>query len=123
MARVVVLCPDLLFGSKLEGGLRAAGHEAARVEGEEGARAALARGAEALVVDLGAEAVTVAVTPEEARRVAYAAAAGVVTLALTAEVRPAAPAPPGRPAPGTPRTAGTTASAPPSAPATRQPAR
>lgn len=27
MARVALLCPDLLFGSKVEGALRAAGHE------------------------------------------------------------------------------------------------
>lgn len=72
----------------------------------------------ALVLDVGPEAVAVAVAPEEARRVAYAVAAGVVTLVLTAEVRPAGPAPTGRPAPGTPRTAGTTGSAPPGAPAT-----
>ena len=52
MARVAVLCPDLLFGSKLEGGLRAAGHEVTRHEAEAGARVA---GAEVLVVDLGAE--------------------------------------------------------------------
>ena len=26
MARIAVLCPDLLFGSKIEGALRAAGH-------------------------------------------------------------------------------------------------
>ena len=77
----------------------------------------------ALVVDVGPEAVAVAVAPEEARRVAYAVAAGVVTLALTAEVRPAPPAPPTRPAPGTPRTGGTTGSAPPSAPATPRQAR
>ena len=30
MARVALLCPDLLFGSKVEGALRAAGHELAR---------------------------------------------------------------------------------------------
>lgn len=29
MARIAVLCPDLLFGSKIEGALRAAGHELA----------------------------------------------------------------------------------------------
>ncbi|CAA9482961.1 MAG: hypothetical protein AVDCRST_MAG17-286 [uncultured Solirubrobacterales bacterium] len=52
MARVAVLCPDLLFGSKLEGGLRAAGHEVTRYEDEPNARAA---DAEVLVVDLGAE--------------------------------------------------------------------
>lgn len=27
MARVALLCPDLLFGSKLQGALRAAGHD------------------------------------------------------------------------------------------------
>ena len=27
MAKVALLCPDLLFGSKLQGALRAAGHE------------------------------------------------------------------------------------------------
>ena len=70
------------------------------------------------VVDVGPEAVTVAVAPEEARRVAYAVAAGVVTLVLTAEVRPAAPARPVPQPPGTPRTGGTTGSAPPAAPAT-----
>jgi Flp pilus assembly protein CpaB len=77
----------------------------------------------ALVVDVGPEAVAVAVDPEEAVRVAYAVAAGVVTLALTAEVRPAAPARPAQPPPGTPRTAGTSASAPPSGPATPPQAR
>jgi Flp pilus assembly protein CpaB len=77
----------------------------------------------ALVVDVGPEAVAVAVAPEEAKRVAYAVAAGVVTLALTAEARPAAPARPAPPAPGTPRTAGTSGSVPPSAPATPQQAR
>ncbi len=51
MARVAVLCPDLLFGSKVEGGLGAAGHEVSRVGDEEGVRAAVA-GADALVVDL-----------------------------------------------------------------------
>jgi hypothetical protein len=34
VARVALLCPDLLFGSKVEGALRAAGHEVVR--GEEG---------------------------------------------------------------------------------------
>ena len=77
----------------------------------------------ALVVDVGTDAATVAVAPEEARRVAYAVAAGLVTLAVTAEVRPARRAPPRPPPPDTGRTAGTTGSAPPSAPATPQPAR
>jgi Flp pilus assembly protein CpaB len=77
----------------------------------------------ALVVDVGPEAVAVAVPAEDTARVAYAVAAGVVTLALTAEVTPAPPVRPVPPAPGTPRTAGTTASAPPGAPATPQQSR
>ncbi|MFL5894547.1 MAG: hypothetical protein ACJ76Z_05475 [Thermoleophilaceae bacterium] len=32
MARVAVLAPELLFGSKVEGGVRAAGHELVAVE-------------------------------------------------------------------------------------------
>ena len=51
MARVALLCPDLLFGSKVEGGLRAAGHEVIRHD-EPGA--AVAAGADVLVVDLTA---------------------------------------------------------------------
>ncbi|MBA2581119.1 MAG: hypothetical protein H0V03_09820 [Thermoleophilaceae bacterium] len=51
MARVTLLSPDLLFGSKVEGGLAAAGHEVERVWAPEQARAALAR-ADLLVVDL-----------------------------------------------------------------------
>jgi Flp pilus assembly protein CpaB len=77
----------------------------------------------ALVVDVGPEAVAVAVPAEDTARVAYAVAAGVVTLALTAEVTPAPPVRPVPPAPGTPRTGGTTGSAPPSAPATPQQSR
>jgi pilus assembly protein CpaB len=75
------------------------------------------------VVDVGPDAVTVAVGPEEALRVAYAVAAGRVTLVLTAEVTPAAPARPGPPPPGTPRTGGTSGSAPPAAPAIPPPVR
>jgi CheY-like chemotaxis protein len=55
MARVAIVCPDLLFGSKVEGGLRAAGHDAERVDDEPGAWAAVGAGADALVVDLAAE--------------------------------------------------------------------
>ncbi len=77
----------------------------------------------ALVVDVGPEAVTVAVDAEEALRVAYSVAAGVVTLVLTATVTPAAPARPAPPPPGTPRMGGTTASVPPSAPAIPLPIR
>ena len=54
MARVAVLCPDLLFGSKVEGGLRAAGHEVERLAGTEGVAEALAGGPDVLVVDLSA---------------------------------------------------------------------
>lgn len=75
------------------------------------------------VVDVGPEAAAVAVAPEEARRVAYALAAGRVTLVVTAEVRPTGQARPRPPAPGTPRTAGTIGSEPPSGPATPRPAR
>ena len=64
MARVAVLCPDLLFGSKLEGGLEAAGHEVTRYEDEPNARAA---GAEVLVVDLGSEDVDGATLVESMR--------------------------------------------------------
>lgn len=56
MATVALLCPDLLFGSKVEGGLRAAGHEVTRYSSEDEARAAVA-GADLLVVDLTADAV------------------------------------------------------------------
>ena len=51
MARIELLSPDLLFGSKVEGGLAAVGHEVERVRAPEQARAACA-GAELLVVDL-----------------------------------------------------------------------
>ena len=77
----------------------------------------------ALVLDVAPEAVAVAVPAEDAPRLAYAVAAGVVTLALTAEVRPGPRGRPARPAPDTRRTGGTTGSAPPAAPATPQPAR
>jgi hypothetical protein len=42
VARVALLCPDLLFGSKLQGALRAAGHEPVAADED----------AELLVVDL-----------------------------------------------------------------------
>jgi CheY-like chemotaxis protein len=58
VARVALLCPDLLFGSKVEGGLGAAGgHTVERFESDEAARAAVARGVDVLAVDLGAEGV------------------------------------------------------------------
>lgn len=46
MARVALLCPDLLFGSKVEGALSAAGHEVIRGD---------AQGVDVLVVDLTAD--------------------------------------------------------------------
>ena len=54
MARVALLCPDLLFGSKVEGALAAAGHEVARYDAPDPAREA-ATGADVLVVDLTAD--------------------------------------------------------------------
>ena len=51
MARVALLCPDLLFGSKVEGALRAAGHYVTRYDGEDMARAA-APESDVLVIDL-----------------------------------------------------------------------
>jgi DNA-binding response OmpR family regulator len=54
MARVALLCPDLLFGSKIEGALRAAGHDVTRYDGEDMARAA-APDADVLIVDLNAD--------------------------------------------------------------------
>ena len=46
LARIALLCPDLLFGSKVEGALRAAGHEVV---------AGPADGVDAVVVDLTAD--------------------------------------------------------------------
>ena len=46
MARVALLCPDLLFGSKVQGALNAAGHEVIRGD---------AQGVDVLVVDLTAD--------------------------------------------------------------------
>jgi DNA-binding response OmpR family regulator len=54
MARVALLCPDLMFGSRVEEALRAAGHDVTRYDGEDMARAA-ADQADALVVDLTAD--------------------------------------------------------------------
>ncbi|MEA2826705.1 MAG: pilus assembly protein CpaB [Actinomycetota bacterium] len=61
---------------------------------------------DALVVDVGDESAAVAVSPEEAPRVAFALASGVVTLALASpsdlsgSSSPAGPAPPAPPSPG-----------------------
>jgi hypothetical protein len=49
MARVALLCPDLLFGSNVEGALRAAGHEVKRYDGPGDVG-----DADVLVVDLNA---------------------------------------------------------------------
>lgn len=54
MARIALLCPDLMFGSRLEEVLGAAGHRVTRYSGEDMARAAVAE-SDLLVVDLGAE--------------------------------------------------------------------
>jgi CheY-like chemotaxis protein len=54
VARVALLCPDLLFGSRLEGALGAAGHEVTRYDGDDAARAAASE-ADVLVVDLTAD--------------------------------------------------------------------
>lgn len=51
MARIALLCPDLLFGSKLESALAAAGHDLTRFDGEDMARAA-APESDLLIVDL-----------------------------------------------------------------------
>jgi hypothetical protein len=73
MARVALLCPDLLFGSRVEGALRAAGHEVVPV-----ANGGEARDADALVVDL---------TVDAAPRVATSAdAAGVPRLGFYSHV-------------------------------------
>jgi len=51
MARVALLCPDLLFGSKVEGALTAAGHDVRRLDTEDAARAEASR-SDLLIVDL-----------------------------------------------------------------------
>ena len=50
MARVALMCPDLLFGSNVEGALRAAGHEVTRDSAGE---------VDVVVVDLTADGVDV----------------------------------------------------------------
>jgi DNA-binding response OmpR family regulator len=54
MARVALLCPDLMFGSRVDEALRAAGHEVTLFSGEDMARAAVDR-SDALVLDLAAD--------------------------------------------------------------------
>jgi hypothetical protein len=67
MARVALLCPDLLFGSKLRGALGAAGHEVVPAGDE----------ADLLVVDL---------TADVDERLAAAAALPIPALAFYAHV-------------------------------------
>jgi hypothetical protein len=67
VARIALLCPDLLFGSKLQGALRAAGHEPV-VAGE---------AAELLVVDL---------TDEPGARIEQSAMAGIPRLGFYSHV-------------------------------------
>ena len=56
MARVVAYVPDLLFGSNVQGLLTAGGHEVALVTSAGAAGAALAGGADVLLVDLTSDA-------------------------------------------------------------------
>jgi hypothetical protein len=76
VARVALLCPDLLFGSKVEGGLRAAGHHVTRYDHVEEARAGAAD-ADVLVVDL---------TSDAEERVSLGGTPGVRTLAFYSHV-------------------------------------
>ena len=50
VTRIALLCPDLLFGSNVEGALRAAGHEVLRGD---------AQGVDVVVVDLTADEVDI----------------------------------------------------------------
>ena len=54
VARIALLCPDLLFGSKVEGALAAAGHQVNRFDSEEQVRPA-GSFHDLLIVDLTAE--------------------------------------------------------------------
>jgi CheY-like chemotaxis protein len=54
MARIALLCPDLLFGSKVEGGLGIAGHTVNRFNSDEDLRVA-ASFHDLVIVDLTAE--------------------------------------------------------------------
>ena len=74
MARVALLCADLLFGSKVEGALAAAGHDVTRFDSEASARSAEA---DVLVVDL---------TDPLPERTALGREAGVPTLAFYSHV-------------------------------------
>ncbi len=79
MARVVAFIPDLMFGSKVVSGLRAAGHEPVLASDLEAARAALP-GAAVLVVDLTYDA------PDRIEQVRLVRPAGVRTLAFYSHV-------------------------------------
>ena len=76
MARVVAFIPDLLFGSNVLGALSAAGHEAVMAGDADALRRELP-GADAVIVDLTADA------PE---RIASVGAPGVPTLAFYSHV-------------------------------------
>jgi hypothetical protein len=76
VARVALLCPDLLFGSNVEGGLRAAGHDVTRYTAVDDARAGSAD-ADVLVVDL---------TADVADRVGLGGVSGPRTLAFYSHV-------------------------------------
>jgi hypothetical protein len=76
VARVAVLCPDLLFCSQVEGGLRAAGHDVTMYPAVDDARAA-ASDADVLVVDL---------TADVAERVVLGDVPGARTLAFYSHV-------------------------------------
>lgn len=54
MARIALLCPDLLFGSKVEGSLAVAGHKVSRLDDPERLRAG-ATFHDLVIVDLTAE--------------------------------------------------------------------
>jgi CheY-like chemotaxis protein len=54
VARIALLCPDLLFGSQVEGAMKVAGHSVNRFDDEERVRAA-ASFHDLLIVDLTAE--------------------------------------------------------------------
>ena len=67
MARIALLCPDLLFGSKLQGALRAAGHQPVAADEE----------AELLIVDL---------TDAHDERIAQSARAGIPRLGFYSHI-------------------------------------
>jgi DNA-binding response OmpR family regulator len=83
VARIALLCPDLLFGSKVEGALAAAGHEVTRYDRPDAARTE-APDTELLVVDLTAEEFDGAVLVESMRM--GGELAGVPTLGFYSHV-------------------------------------